>query len=244
MSHIIVHRIDALARRRIGRTAQIEALPPQLPRHDGNHWQLNRRGWVHAAIEGWYSERLGPTDPRLLAAREAAEDAGVAPDLIDDLTLDDLVITPEIVSGNVGGITFSTPIQGRPPTEPLSKRRYKILDTGCTTPIVIDRTNAPSPAEETLTAYAPGPAYLSHINVQSPTGGTDVSLSLSLSNVGLVFHGRTSFGGSEAIASSLKIGMVVESPTTMTMVLRTHSVGIESKGASAVLFWRHVELLP
>ena len=42
MSNIAIHDLSARARGRIGRIAQIDALPPQLDRHGGNHWQLNR----------------------------------------------------------------------------------------------------------------------------------------------------------------------------------------------------------
>jgi hypothetical protein len=56
MSHIIVHRIEDIAARRIGRIAQIDALPPQLDRHVGNHWQLNRvpfaRGYTPHRVYG------------------------------------------------------------------------------------------------------------------------------------------------------------------------------------------------
>lgn len=46
MSNIAIHDLSARARARLGRKLQIEALPPQLDRHEGDHWQLNRAGML------------------------------------------------------------------------------------------------------------------------------------------------------------------------------------------------------
>ena len=56
MSHIAVHRFDDVARRRLARLAQVAALPPQLERHDGKHWQLNRV----PPIRGSYRQQIRP----------------------------------------------------------------------------------------------------------------------------------------------------------------------------------------
>jgi hypothetical protein len=82
MSHIIIHRVEDIARRRLARIAQIEALPPAVPRHDGDHWDFNRIGWAKPFVplrqarerakyedEPGAGELLPPPAPRARVAR-------------------------------------------------------------------------------------------------------------------------------------------------------------------------------
>ena len=61
MSHIIVHDQTARARARMGRIVQIAALPPQLDRHDDDHWQLNRA----TIVRGSYRQQIRPANIEL-----------------------------------------------------------------------------------------------------------------------------------------------------------------------------------
>ena len=124
MSHITVHRRGKLRTGEIGRVAQIEALPPQPARLDQSLWQINRKAFTHGVYPGRLSMRVGKQDPRLDAAKEAALDAGADPALVEQLDIDDLIITPEFISGSVGGIAFRTR------WGPAAGRRAETTDTG------------------------------------------------------------------------------------------------------------------
>ena len=50
MAHIAIHRVEDIAKRRLARIAQIESMPPAVPRHDGDHWDFNRIGWAKPFI--------------------------------------------------------------------------------------------------------------------------------------------------------------------------------------------------
>ena len=69
MAHIGIHRVEDIARRRLARIAQIEAMPPAVPRHAGDHWDFNRIGWAQPFVP--------IRQARKFAERESAGDAGV-----------------------------------------------------------------------------------------------------------------------------------------------------------------------
>ena len=50
MSHIGIHRVEDIARRRLARTAQVEALPPALPRFQDDLWDFTRLPWAQPFV--------------------------------------------------------------------------------------------------------------------------------------------------------------------------------------------------
>lgn len=98
MARIWIDRIEALARRRIGRTAQVAALPPQPERLDANLWHLNRRPWQHGRYPGMLSRATGADIPvkQLLAEDRRTQETILA--TFTEYTLEQLLLMPELPS--------------------------------------------------------------------------------------------------------------------------------------------------
>lgn len=63
MSHIIVHRLEDIARRHAARLQQVAALPPQLSRVHGEHWDFERKPFAH----DYQPRQRGRVRPGLIA---------------------------------------------------------------------------------------------------------------------------------------------------------------------------------
>ena len=104
MSKIWVDRIEAMAKRRIARTAQVKALPPQPERLDSNLWHLNRRPWMHARYPGMLSRSIGKDEP---AKAELLNNTTVQTYITNNypgITLDELLVMPELPSDILNAI--------------------------------------------------------------------------------------------------------------------------------------------
>ena len=188
MSHITVHRRGKLRTGEIGRVAQILALPPQPARHQGDHWDFTRRGFAHGFFPGRYDERTGKTDPIVAAAREAALAAGVDPTLVDDIDINDLIVTPEFLSGNVGGISFRVSTQMRlARTGTLIAAAYE--PTGDYD--VVSLANAvdwTDMSRSFFTAAVAAPIYVREISWTGEIHGQAERISLSCTQVGRIWE--------------------------------------------------------
>lgn len=98
MSKIWVDRIEAMAKRRLARTAQVEAMPPQPERLNANLWHLNRRSWIHGRYPGLMSRDTGHDLP---AKQMLAQDKAIQSMVLEQFsgyTLEQLLIMPELPS--------------------------------------------------------------------------------------------------------------------------------------------------
>ncbi len=105
MSHVIVHDVSEIARRRIARQQQIEALPPGPERIARNLWVPWRRPWVHAAYAGTLGARVGPEPVELRALKRAALEQGLPLEEVEALTMDEVLVTPDFASATIAGQT-------------------------------------------------------------------------------------------------------------------------------------------
>ena len=181
MSDIKIHDYAQRARRSTAVRAQAAALPPQPERHDGDHWDLNRRGFAHAFYPGMAGLRTGSLDPVVAAAREAALDAGVDPTLVDDIDIEDLIVTPEFISGTVGGITFRTRL-GQP-LSPPEQVPSNLVPSGVSEPLILTSTSGASSSSAVL----PGPCIARNVSWSSVGfSATQASLRLTGTNWSLM----------------------------------------------------------
>ncbi len=105
MSHVIVHDVSDIARQRIARQQQIEALPPGPERIARNLWVPWRRPWVHAAYAGTLGARVGPEPVELRALKRAALEQGLPLEEVEALTMDEVLVTPDFASATIAGQT-------------------------------------------------------------------------------------------------------------------------------------------
>lgn len=107
MSKVWVDRIDAIARRRIGRTAQVAALPPQPERLNDNLWHLNRRPWVHARVPGLMSRDVGAIEPVKAALMESTRLQDVITNNFTEYNLDELLVSPVLPAEIYDALQFN-----------------------------------------------------------------------------------------------------------------------------------------
>ncbi len=246
MSHIIVHRIEDLARRRIGRTAQIDALPPQQARHVGNHWQLNRRSFAHAAFLNMLPDRVGKEDPVLKAAKQAALDAGIALDLVNTLTLDQVMVTPDSITTTIGGRTITTLMRAqRLPNTKLSAV-YEPLLSGSIARASIAQANYTADRGTVLVSQAsfPSEAWLESLHISAQMlNGPDAVVTVEIEGIGVVFTSQLDNFGEQNIGPvNIPLQFVMEHTGTLKLSYELKNVALgDTFSALALLAWKDVK---
>lgn len=230
MSHIEIHDYTQRARRSLGRLAQVAALPPQPARHDGDHWDFGRRGFAHALLAGHYDDRVGSKDPRLLAIQQAAIDEGVPIEDVEELTLDDLLVTPDLLSVVIGGklIQFRP---GDPRREKqLATLKYKPSGRGGIAGVQIF-TDAPAATRSG--GSIPDNVFLRGVHVVvSDTANVSYGVNLSIGGrIPLITNMNAKMsGGTPGVETHLPLTMFVErgGPLLLTAgPLEAGGIGIE-----------------
>lgn len=125
MPQIITDRLEALARTRIARRAQIAALPPQPARLNANLWHLTRKPWIHARRRGMLSLALGSEDPQKEILRTNTTVRETIIERFPGYTLDELLVMPELPAdvADVINITIGTYDPAAPDTATLALYR-------------------------------------------------------------------------------------------------------------------------
>ena len=103
MADITIPDLAELARLRLARTTQVNALPPQPDRYDINPHSGFRRPYAHATYPGLMGRRTGVGEPRLNEFKEQALEAGVPITDVELLTIDDLLVTADTIGAMIGG---------------------------------------------------------------------------------------------------------------------------------------------
>ena len=245
MSDIKIHDYSARARTRIARLKQIEALPPQPARHQGDHWDFTRRGFAHGFFPGRYGERTGRVDPIVAAAREAALEAGIDISLVDDIDIGDLIVTPEFISGNVGGISFRTSITRQPTQQATLSTNYEILNSGHIAVASIAQAGYSAPAGTVLEARAnfPSIVWLESLHVSATmTNGSDAVVSVEIDGLGNVFTSQLDNLGETPIGPvNIPLRFITEHTGGLTLRFELKSVAIgDTFSALALLTWKNV----
>ena len=166
MSHISVHRVEQIAKRRLARIAQIEAMPPQPERYDGDHWNFTRPSIVHAVYPGLAANRIGKDDPRVADIKSKALAANIDIDIVNDLTLDDFIVFPDGLSATIGGISFRSQFRSDAIVSELSVTDAYV-PTGQTRIVTVQMNELNLPAGVTSSFYGdtfPSPVIVKNIN--------------------------------------------------------------------------------
>ena len=217
MSHITVHRRGKLRTGEIGRVAQIEALPPQPARHQGDHWDFTRRGFAHGFFPGHYDERTGKTDPIVAAAREAALEAGIDPALVEQIDIDDLIVTPEFISGSVGGINFRTSLLRTAQRLSVPDERYEMTEYGGTIPLMLTNVSLRPGQSHTSSVGVPGQIIATSVVMSADSDGGRNAF-VTLGQHGLIAAVQDlSGGGDPKTPARTELSLVIPSPTTMSL---------------------------
>ena len=223
MSHVEVHRLIRPAKRRLGRIVQIEALPPQPARHDGTHWGLGRQPFVHGYYGARSDLRFNKKMPALQAAIEAAIEAGVPAEEAEALTLDELVITPDLLSGSVGGATFET---RWPPTSverPSIEGADSMPGTSGGVITISAQVDAGNVFAQNTSAQIPPMAFITGFSIAIfVNAGINFGIALSAGGIGLynAHHaagGGTDPGDGNMINAQCSIYTKSGGPTQMSM---------------------------
>ena len=239
MSHITVHRRGKLRTGEIGRVAQILALPPQPARHDGKHWDFTRRGFAHGFFLGRYDERTGKTDPIVAAAREAALAAGVDPALVEQIDIDDLLVTPEFISGSVGGINFRTPRMRSAAKFTTPTDRYEATEYGGTASMSVNDLIMAGSAEHNVSTPVPGPIILVSCVLTGNNDTFPTRHALTLEGHGLLAHFLSEGGSPFESPGATRLDFLSERPTTLTMTINNRGTGTNTVFGTALLAYRH-----
>lgn len=101
-----INRIDEIASRRLARTAQVAALPPQPERLDQNLWHLNRVPWVHERRPGLLSRTVGAVTPIKHALADPRVQAALTT-RFGEIDFPALMVSPELPSEIYDAITLS-----------------------------------------------------------------------------------------------------------------------------------------
>lgn len=219
MSGFPIPLLDSLARRRLGRTAQVEALPPQLARYDFNPHVGFRRPFVHA----YYSERrdlrLGSEAPALRRAMEELLAAGADPELVEALTLEDLAITPEIVEVELGGIPITAALAA--PASKPKKAAVAYVDAGPEQSVFVSfarQSAAQAPRQTQTSAPVPSPARLTAFTymLEFSAGGLGEHVSVAIPEIGLKYM---TFGGTgNVLSDSMALNRVILTGTARVVL--------------------------
>lgn len=189
MSKIWVDRIEAMAKRRIARTAQVAALPPQPERLNQNLWHLNRRPWVHERIPGLMSRDVGAISP----VKAALSDPRIAAALLvqfPDIDLEQLMVSPELPIEIYNAINLN--VASYDPTAPTEAimSLYKPAGYQESSDVSI-RESFVGPIPLNDRRFYNGrplmaPCIIREISYQMPTVATGAEITLSVDGYGIV----------------------------------------------------------
>lgn len=220
--------LSARARTRIARTEQVRALAPFPARHDGNHWGLNRVAWVHPRIPGRADLLLGKDNASLARAREALADAGAPLDAIESLTLDELVITPDLISGGPEGFNIRTNIQEpRPGVADNIVGKYE--PTGDVEVLTVQNSVGWGAGSAVFVSRSfSGPCYVRDFNISMTSTNNAGYSTITVTNVGQLWAGIPSNGTIAGSTGVRTINKLVETGAVQMIMNVTN----ESAGSS------------
>lgn len=200
----------------LGELLAREQRPGPGARHDGNHWGLNRRGWAHGFYSNSGLERYDPKSTERQALERAARDAGKTEDELDGLSLDELLVLPELIEQLAGGI--SSFIR---PSQPAATSREGLDTAGAVVLSSVVFTSNSAGVNQTRfgTAVRAPCALLSYAwsydNSQGFNNGTH---RFSIEGIGDVFAGLLNSIGSNAADMELGDGIVIRSGSLRTRI--------------------------
>lgn len=148
MAHPHIPRIDAIAARRIGRAAQIAALPPQPARSGADLWQFTRRSWVHERQPRALSLSIGELPPpQALLQQSPALQARIA-EQFPGIDLDELILSPELPIDVFNAIRFQQ--VSFDPSLPTPDQLAQFQPSGITQTASVSSNGASVPANSTV----------------------------------------------------------------------------------------------
>ena len=239
MAHIIVHRIEELARRRPAVAAQRAALPPQPARANLLLWDLDRVPWAHAR-----SQRFTKYEARdAVAAAALAEDVPAAE--IEALTLDEVIVLPDgTIEATIGGVRIVTRWPRVDPTKPPAPGEYEILQTGGIVSLEVSSPHPGHPNQTfTRSAVVPGPARLNAISIKwHGSADTTGLFSASMPGLGWRYSHLLVTGGAATQLNSVTIplGFVIAAPQPLQLELGpVDGVPLADVGLNAWVSYNH-----
>jgi len=243
MAHIIVHRIEELARRRLAVAAQRAALPPQPARANLLLWDLSRVPWAHG-----YSQRYTKYEARA-AVQAAAIEQGLDPVAVEELTLDELIVLPDgTIEATIGGVRIITRFPAPAPPPRLPAARYEVLDTGGIISVVLQGRHPDHPVETLRrNGSIPGPARLNAIAIKWTGSATGTGLyNVSLPGLGLQYsHLLVTGGAPTAIdTATIPLGFIITKPEPITLAMEpVDGIAISDDALNVWVSYNHVRAL-
>ena len=137
MSKLWVDRIETMAKRRIARTAQVEALPPQPERLNANLWHLNRRNWVHGRTPGLLSRSVGKDDPIKAALADSPRLQQIITNNFPQYSLEELLVSPILPSEIYEAVQFNMAIYDPSQPDAAMMSLYEPAGYNITTEVTI-----------------------------------------------------------------------------------------------------------
>ena len=189
MSHPVIHLITERARKRLGRTYQVDALAGARPLHDVNP----HRDFPARVMHGYYGSaalRYGYDPPALRAIREAALAQGVDVDALAQLTLDQVIVLPDgSLTTSVGGIVVTTNLRTNV-AAPWPKANAQYERTGQTDVATMTAVATGGEGSQSWSGLnIPGPVVLLSFTLTGSTAiDTNESVSVDILPIGRVFN--------------------------------------------------------
>lgn len=234
--------------RGLGEKIAQKSLPGPGKRYSGDQWALNRSPWAHPFMAGASGARFDKELLKRNALEVVAINGGLDPALVEDMTLEELLVLPavqEVLKGAVIGVT-----RWPPPAPSLFEdvsEKYEVLKTGgaVTANIVIPDSTAVG-ATFTQSAIIPSQVMLDAVIVVCSGGTAGIHRNTAqLSGYGTFFD--LLLDGSGAASNStanLPIGHLIDSPRTLTITMRdVGKVAFDSGSMSAMAIYRNTRLL-
>lgn len=189
MARKSIQDIELTIPRRSTVKAQVDALPPRVAVANFNPNTGFRRPYMHGYYSGRADLRYGPDSPALARAREALEDQGAPQDVIDALDLDELVVTPDLISGGPEGFNIATNIsEPRRNDSDIIAGRYE--PTGESEILVVQNgVDWTSSAQQYQSRAFPGPCYVRDFNLSMTSTNNAGYTTVSASGVGQLWAG-------------------------------------------------------
>lgn len=208
--------IRAPSPRGAGEKSAVIAMPGPGSRYRGDQWALNRSAWVHPWMPGAAGARFDTKTMQRTLAEDAAIDAGLDQATIAEMTLDELLVLPEVQAVLSGAVISSAQLPiSAPPIETQLSSKYTILQSGG---IATSTLTGASPnythAFRSASGSIPGPILLNGITVSyGVVNNNAVIISVDIGGLGRVFSG-SDVTNSDVNPNTITIpcGFIIEKP--------------------------------
>ena len=221
------------------------SLPGPGKRYTGDQWGLNRSPWAHPVLSGAAGKRFDADSLRRNALEAVAINGGLDPAEVELMPLDELLVLPDVREAFAGGVIGVT----RWPTPAPAlfddvSYKYEVLQTGGAvgTSIVVPDETAINKQYNSVTSI-PGGVLLDAVTVTCGGGGAGMHRNtVVLSGYGTLMDLMTDgSNGAGLVSFTLPIGQVIDSPRTLTLMMRdVAELAFDSGSLSATAVYRNI----